>query len=120
MPKAAKTITVGLPYEFEFETLNIEGENTQGLKKVINHVSVKVYKSREDFLFCGSNNQEFRHIRCDESINNSGNLFSKDLAMTVLSLPATDATIKLKQNYPLPLTILSVSATVDVQDNENN
>lgn len=120
LPKAAKTITVGLPYEFEFETLNIEGENTQGLKKVINYVSVKVYKSREDFLFCGSNNQEFRHIRCDESINNSGNLFSKDLAMTVLSLPATDATIKLKQNYPLPLTILSVSATVDVQDNENN
>lgn len=120
LPKAAKTIVVGLPYEFEFETLNIEGENTQGLKKVINYVSVKVYKSREDFIFCGSNNQEFRHIRCDESINNSGNLFSKDLAMTVLALPATDATIKLKQNYPLPLTILSVSATVDVQDNENN
>ena len=120
LPKAAKTIVVGLPYEFEFETLNIEGENTQGLKKVVNYVSVKVYKSREDFIFCGSNNQEFRHIRCDESINNSGSLFSKDLAMTVLTLPATDATIKLKQNYPLPLTILSVSATVDVQDNENN
>jgi hypothetical protein len=120
LQKPAKTITVGLPYEFEFETLNIEGENTQGLKKVINYVSVKVYKSREDFIFCGADNQEFRHIRCDESINNSGKLFSKDLAMTVLSLPATDATIKLKQNYPIPLTILSVSATVDVQDNENN
>lgn len=120
LQKPAKTVIVGLPYEFEFETLNIEGENTQGLKKVINYVSVKVYKSREDFIFCGDDNQEFRHIRCDESINNSGKLFSKDLSMTVLSLPATDATIKLKQNYPIPLTILSVSATVDVQDNENN
>ena len=120
LQKPASTIIVGLPYEFEFETLNIEGENTQGLKKVINYVSVKVYKSREDFIFCGDNNQNFRHIRCDESINNSGKLFSKDLAMTILTMPATDATIKLKQDYPIPLTILSVSATVDVQDNENN
>lgn len=118
LPKAAKTIVVGLPYEFEFETLDVEGENTLGLKKVINYVSVKVYKSREDFLFCGAG-REFRHIRCDESINNSGSLFSKDLSMTVLAEPTENATIKLKQNYPLPLTILAVSAVIDVQDNEN-
>lgn len=116
----AKTIVVGLPYEFDFQTLNIEGENTQGLKKIINCVSAKIHKSREDFLFCGSNGEGYRHTRCDESINHSGRLFSKDIPSTVLAEPLTDATIRIKQNYPLPLTILSVSAVVDVQDNENN
>ena len=119
LSKPAKTIVVGLPFEFDFETLNIEGENTQGLKKVINHVCLKVYKSREDVLFCGTDGREFRHNRCDASINDSGKLFSTDLSMTVTAYPKADATIRIKQNYPLPLTILSVSATVAVQDNEN-
>ena len=119
LSKPAKTIVIGLPYEFDFETLNIEGENTQGLKKVINHVCLKVFKSREDVIFCGTDGREFRHNRCDASINDSGKLFSTDLLMTVTAYPKADATIRIKQNYPLPLTILSVSATVAVQDNEN-
>ena len=120
LPKAANTIVVGLPYTFEVETLNVEGENTQGLKKVINHVSVKIYNSREDFIFCGADGSEFRHPRCDDSINHAGHLYSKDIAQTVFAMPETNATIKLKQNYPLPLTILSISAAVDVQNNEND
>ena len=40
--------------------------------------------------------------------------------MTVMATPTAEATIHLKQSYPLPLTILSVSGSVDVQDNENN
>ena len=120
LPKPAFTIVVGLPYEFEVETLNIEGDNTQGLKKVINYVSAKIYDSREDFQFCGADGSEFRHSRCDDSINHANHLYSKDIAQTVFALPLTDATIKLKQSYPLPLTILSISAAVDVQNNEND
>ena len=118
--KEASTIIVGLPYEFEFETLPIEGENTHGLKKLVNYVSVITYTSREDFLFCGNDGSEFRHSRCDDSINHPEHLYSKDISSTVFALPSSDVTIKIKQNYPLPLTILSVSADVDVQDNENN
>ena len=118
LEKPAKTVIVGLPYEFEIETLNIEGENTQGLKKQINTVSVKCYKSREDFLFCGDN-KNFRHKRCIDSINHSGHLYSENLNSTVLKEPAPNATVKIKQDYPLPITILSISATVDVADNEN-
>lgn len=33
LPFPVKEITIGLPFTFELETLNIEGENTQGLKK---------------------------------------------------------------------------------------
>lgn len=69
---------IGLPYEFDFETLNFEGENTQGLKKLINNAIVKIHKSREDFLFVGTDGSEFRNGRCNESITNSGQLFSKD------------------------------------------
>lgn len=120
LPKAAKTIVVGLPYEFDFETLNIEGENTQGLRKVVNHVTAKIHKSREDFIFVGEDGSEFRNYRSDASINNSGLLFSTDKSSTVFANATTEATIHIKQNYPLPLTILSVSCTVDVQDNENS
>lgn len=120
LPKEARSIVVGLPYEFELETLNVEGENTQGLKKMINLVSVKIYNSREDFIFCGADGSEFRHSRCDDSINYAEHLYSKDISQTVFSLPKSDATIKIKQTYPLPLTVLSISAVVDVQNNEND
>ncbi len=120
LPKKASSIVIGLPYEFELETLNIEGENTQGLTKLINFVSVKCYKSREDFLICGADGRAFRNPRCDDSINHSENLYSKDISRTVLARPLQNATVKIKQNYPLPVTILSISALVDVRDNENN
>ena len=109
-----------MPYTFEIETLNIEGENTQGLKKIINYVSAKVHKSREDFCFIGANGFESEVSRSDDSINNSGLLFSKDIPSTILAEPTTDATVRIRQKKPLPLTILSISAVIDVQDNENN
>ena len=108
-----------MPYEFDFETLNFEGENTQGLKKLINNAIVKIHKSREDFLFVGTDGSEFRNGRCNESITNSGQLFSKDKSSTVFASPTTEATIHIKQDLPLPLTILSVSCSINVQDNEN-
>lgn len=120
LPQSALSVIVGLPYEFVFETLNIEGENTQGLKKIINCVSVKIHKSREDFCMVGTNDIPYRNSRHIESINDSSKLFSCDKSVVVTSNPTTEATVKIKQNYPLPLTILSISATVDVQNNENN
>ena len=109
LPFEAKNIIVGLPYTFEI----------QGLKKLINMVSTKIYSSREDFIICGANGYEFRNQRCHDSINNSGNLYSIDLEQTVMSIPTTNASVRLKQDHPLPLTILSISALIDVQDNEN-
>lgn len=120
LPYEATSVIVGLPYEFEFETLNIEGENTQGLKKVVNCVSAKIYKSREDFIFVGANGLGYINARSSESVFDAGKLFSKDIPFTVISDAITNATIHIKQPLPLPLTILSVSATVDVQNNEND
>ena len=120
LPRPVKKIIIGLPYEFDFESLNIEGENTQGLKKVLNHASVKIHKSREDFLFVGADGIAFRNARSLSSINDAGQLFSSDIDSTIIAEPSTEATIHIKQNLPLPLTILSFSTTVEVQDPENN
>lgn len=116
LTQAAKKVIVGLPYEFELETLNIEGENTQGLKKIINSVSVRVHESREDFFIISSNGQAFQNARSIESINDSSLLISTSIDATPFATPTIDATIRIKQYLPLPLTILSLAAVVSLQD----
>ena len=44
LPRAASNVVVGLSYEFDLETLNIEGEQTKGIKKSVNAISVKIEK----------------------------------------------------------------------------
>ena len=109
-------ITVGLPYEFEFETLGIEGENTHGLKKIINNISVNLLNSREDFWICGNNGNEMQLPRSYESVNDSGYLFSGAKEAVPLNTPNDKATIHIKQKYPLPITIAAVSGIVNVAD----
>lgn len=112
----ASIISVGLPYEFEFKTLSIEGENTHGLKKLVNRASVKINESREDFFIVGSNLIEVQNERSIESINDPSLLVSKDADVTIYSDWQEEAAIHIKQKYPLPISILSVSAVVDVEN----
>ncbi len=114
-----RTIIVGLPYCFEIETMNIEGENTQGLKKIVNRTTAKIHKSREDFFFIGTDGIPYQNSRSDDSINNAGLLFSTDISAVVAAEATVNATVHIKQDLPLPLTILSISAVVDIQDAEN-
>ena len=112
----ANTVTVGLPYEFEFETLGVEAENTHGLKKNISAVSVRVLNSRQDFFY--ESNMGFREQmpRSPESINDSGYLFTGSIDVTPLNEPREFATMKVVQPLPLPITITSISAIVNVED----
>lgn len=116
LPYEAKKIVIGLPYEFELETLNVEGENTHGLKKIITSANIKVDKSREDFFVVGQDGSEVQNPRSKESIDDSACLYSGD----VIAYPAADyteeATVKIKQKHPLPLTITSVSVVVTVEE----
>lgn len=115
LDEPASKIVVGLPYEFEFKTLPFEGDNTQGLKKSINNISVKVHKSRTDFFVLGNDGMEQQLDRTLENINNSGYLFSGDIDAIVSSDYSTKAQVHIKQKYPLPLTILSVTAEVNIE-----
>ena len=116
LPYATKILTIGLPFEFEFETLGVEGENTHGLKKVINSITVNVLNSREDFFVIGNKGHISQNGRSLESINDAGLLFSGKIDATPLNTPTDRATIHLAQKYPLPLTITAVSAIVNSED----
>ena len=117
----AKKIVVGLPYTFELETLNIEGENTHGLKKIITAANIKVEKSREDFFVVGDDGTEMQNARSvNNSVNDAGWLFSGDITVYPTANYKEDASIKIKQPYPLPLTITSISAVVTIEDEDTD
>lgn len=105
-----------MPYEFELETLNVEGENTHGLKKIITSTNIKIDKSREDFFVVGQDGSEIQNPRSIESINDANWLYSGD----VIAYPAADyteeATVRIKQKHPLPLTIGSISVVVSIEE----
>ena len=111
---AASKIVVGLPYEFELETLNIESDKTQGLRKIINNVVIKIDKSRPDFFIVGSDGSESQLPRSIESINDAGLLISDDIETSVAGDYSTDVRVRIKQPYPLPLSILSITPEVSI------
>jgi hypothetical protein len=116
LPFPVREITIGLPFKFKLETLNIEGENTQGLKKIINNVCVNISNSREEFWVGGTEGIYAQTDRSIESINNSNKLFSKDVSATPFNSPTANATVIVAQHNPLPLTILSLSAMFSLED----
>lgn len=116
LPISVNEITIGLPFQFKLETLNIEGENTQGLKKIINNVCVNISNSREEFKIGGSEGIYIETDRSIDSVNDSNQLFSRNVSATPLNSPTTNATIIVMQDMPLPLTILSLSAIFSIED----
>ncbi len=116
LPREVTDLIVGLPYEFEFETLGVEGENTHGLLKQINTVTINVLNSREDFFIIGNQGNEMQLARSINSINDAGYLYSGKKDATPLNTPTDRATVHIKQKYPLPLTISAVSAIVNTED----
>ncbi len=116
LPHPSKKVLIGLEYDFELETLNIEAEGTLGLDKIVNLVDVKILNSREDFFILNDNNTLCQNARSHESINYPSKLFSKDVQFCPLSDSTAQKTIKLIQKYPLPLNILAISANLSIKE----
>lgn len=112
----ASKIIAGLPYEFELETLNLEGENTHGLLKIVNTISIQVEKSREDFFIVGSDDKVLQNPRSIKSIDDSNYLHSGNVDVYTFSNYSDGASVHLKQTNPFPLTINSISLDVTVAD----
>jgi hypothetical protein len=113
---AAKKIVVGLPYDFEMQTLNIEAENTQGSKKIVNSFSVKVDKSVLGFSAEG--NLSGKQVKYDDKDGEIVNgLFTGDLKFTVNAEASSRAFIKITESRPYPITVLSVTPFIEVTDN---
>lgn len=114
----AAQITAGLPYEFEMKTLNFEGENTQGVRKILNSLSIKVDNSREDFTIVGADGQEIDlEERSMESINDAGYLTSGDIPCYPPAEAKTGVCVHIKQALPLPITVLSVTPSIELTEN---
>lgn len=109
-------IVAGLPYEFELKTLNLEGENTQGLLKIVNSINIKVESSREDFFIVSNSGEMFQNARSLPSINNVNYLHSGNIDAYAFSNYSDEACVHIKQIFPFPLTINSISLDVTVAD----
>ena len=116
LKNAASKIVAGLPYEFELETLRLEGDSTYGLTKSVNEINVFVDKSREDFFLVSSNGELCQNTRSIKSIDDVNYLYSGDISMQAFYDYSNEATVRIKQIYPFPLTINSVSLDVTVAD----
>ena len=112
----ASKIVAGLPYEFEMQTLNLEGENTHGLVKIVNSINMLVDKSREDFFVVAENGLLTQNPRSIESVNNPNYLYSGNVVSFAFSDYTTNANVHIKQVNPFPLTINSITMDVTVQD----
>ncbi len=116
LKNAASKIVAGLPYEFELETLRLEGDSTYGLAKSVNEINVFVDKSREDFFLVSSNGELCQNTRSIKSIDDVNYLYSGDISMQAFYDYSNEATVRIKQIYPFPLTINSISLDVTVAD----
>ena len=112
----AKKVIAGLPYEFELETLNFEGENTHGLAKIINEITIGIDKTREDFFLVGQDGQLVQNARSVESANNPDFLRSGNISAYAFSNYDMTTSVHIKQIYPFPITINSISIDVTVAD----
>lgn len=115
----ASKIVAGIPYEFELETLNLEGENTHGMLKIVNEINISVDKSREDFFVVGTDGSVVQNLRSIESVNDSNYLHSGNVSAFSFSDYTENATVHIKQLYPFPLTINSISLDVTVANSND-
>ncbi len=109
-------IVIGLPYEFELETLNLEGESTQGLLKIVNSISISVDKSREDIFVIGTDGDIVQNSRSIKSVDDANYLYSGNINLFSFSNYSEEANVHLKQIYPFPITINSISLDVTVAE----
>lgn len=110
----AKCVSVGLPYTFQMQTLNIEGEATFGQLKIINHVDVKIQNSREDFFYKGADNVSVQNARSIDSVNNSALLSSTNVKLYPVGNYDEETNFTIEQSLPLPLSVLSLTFDVEV------
>lgn len=118
LPYPVKNVHIGLPYEFEMETLNLESAGSLGVKKVINNVEIKILNSREDLFIVNDDGSLSQNARSYESIIDSKLLFNKNIEFCPLSNPSKEVSVKILQKFPLPLNIIAISTTLSIQEVE--
>lgn len=115
---AASKIQIGLPYQSDLKTLplaaQIDGAFGQGRAKNVNKVYLRVYRSSG--IFAGPSENELTEAkqRTTEPYGSPPALKSDEIEIVVKPSWGDSAQILIRQNDPLPLTIVSMTLEVAV------
>lgn len=118
IPRAASKIHVGLPYDSDLETLSIEvtGAPTLVAKpKLVRGVNILVESSRG--LMAGTDVDNLREWkqRGTELMGNPTDIFTGVVEVNLSSTYNDNGRVFIRQSSPLPLSILSITPTLEVE-----
>ena len=117
LPNAAAKVHVGMPYSATLESLPLGGVTAQsgaGRRMKISRVQLRVENARG--IFAGPSTGELTEWkqRAGEDYGDPTALQTGTAEMTVLPSWSYDTTIVIRQTDPLPVTILGMTAEVNV------
>ena len=111
-------VIVGLPYEADLETLNLElpSATVQGQATKIAQVTVRAKDTRGIRVGINTGTAQEVKQRSQESLGTAMQMFTGDYGVTIPSEWNREGRLYLKQAYPLPCTILDLIPEVNVGD----
>jgi len=109
---------IGIPYNCDFETLNIEmpmrGGSMQGMFVQISKVIIRLINSRGGTVGPDTSSLDPIVLRTNEPLGSAENLFTGDAEQSLQSGYSKGGRIFIRQSDPLPITILAVIPVVAV------
>lgn len=120
LPSPAATVQVGLPYAFRVRTLdpalNGAGGATTGLRKNVVNALLRVRETRG--VMAGPDEARLAPVKFppQENWDSAPPLFSGDIPVVLPGAHRREATVYLRQEAPLPATILSLNLTVNSEN----
>ena len=114
-------VHVGFPYRSEIETLDLEiqGRNTSDQLQSVSEVNVKVHDSKGLQYRISSSQTDYQELPSRDPMSaydTASPLFTGDVILPVSSPWARSIRVALRQDDPLPMTILSMTPEFDIQD----
>ena len=117
LDQASSVVHVGLPYESDLQSLPLALQAEafgQGRVKNLNHVWVRVLESSGIFAGPSSDKLVEAKQRTVEPYGTPPNLKTQDIKMMLTPTWADNGQIFIRQNDPLPLTIVGITLEVAV------
>lgn len=114
--QAASKVHIGLPIEADIETLNLEvgDQMTQGRRKSISSLTIRVEKTRGGFLGPDAGNLIEYKQRDFEGYGDPIDMHTGDLRVTLPDMWGDQGGVFIRQSDPLPMTILAVIPEVTI------
>jgi hypothetical protein len=115
----ASRVHVGLGYECNLETLNIDfpmkDGTIQGRTKAIRNVTVRFENTYGGFVgINGDNNLEIIEQTLSPIMGKPGELVTGDKKVSPYAELDTNATVYIRQSDPLPMTVLAIMSEIEI------